>query len=248
MTPSVTAIWRHPIKSHGREALEAVTLTPGTTMPGDRVWAVAHEASQADGAQWEPCANFSRGAKAPGLMGIAARFDEDAGTVTLTHPERPEITLDPDREGARLVDWTKPLMPADRAASARVVRVPGRGMTDTDYPSVSIGNMATHRAISQKLGRDLSPIRWRINIWLDGLAPWEEFDWVGREIRIGALRFAIREPITRCMATTANPETGKRDTDTLGILNTWGHQDMGVYGEVIDGGSLTLSDPFEVLP
>ena len=49
MTDTVTEIWRHPVKSHGREALETVTLTAGQTMPGDRVWAVAHEASTADG-------------------------------------------------------------------------------------------------------------------------------------------------------------------------------------------------------
>lgn len=248
MTATVTAIWRHPIKSHGREALEAVTVTPGNTMPGDRVWAVAHETANADNAEWAPCANFSRGAKAPALMAIDARYDIDAGTVTLTHPNRPEITLNPDTEADRLIDWSRSLIPTDRAASARIVRVPGRGMTDTDFPSISIGNMATHRAISQKLGRDLSPKRWRINLWLDGLAPWEEFDWIGKEINLGGARFAIREPITRCMATTASPRTGQRDADTLGILQTWGHQDMGVYAEVISGGTISLSNTMKVLP
>jgi len=37
----VRALWRHPIKSHGREALTSVTLTAGQAMPGDRLWAVA---------------------------------------------------------------------------------------------------------------------------------------------------------------------------------------------------------------
>jgi len=67
MTGAITSIWRHPIKSHGRESLDDVTLIPGQTMPGDRVWAVAHEASKADGSECVPCANFSRGAKAPQL-------------------------------------------------------------------------------------------------------------------------------------------------------------------------------------
>ena len=68
MIHSVTDIWRHPLKSHGREALDSVTMIAGQTMPGDRVWAVAHDASKADGSQWAPCANFTRGAKAPQLM------------------------------------------------------------------------------------------------------------------------------------------------------------------------------------
>ena len=60
MSGTVTALWRHPIKSHGRESLDHITMTPGQTMPGDRIWAVAHEASKADGSEWVPCNNFSR--------------------------------------------------------------------------------------------------------------------------------------------------------------------------------------------
>lgn len=243
MTPAtVAALWRHPIKSHGREALDRVTLEPGRTMPGDRVWAVAHEAARIEGDGWAPCANFSRGAKAPGLMAITARLDPTGDTVTLRHPDLGEITLAPDREGQRLIDWTRPLIPQDRAASARVLRAPGRGMTDTDFPSISIGNMATHRAVEQKFGRPLAPERWRINIWLDGLAPWEEFDLLGREITLGGARLRLREPITRCMATAANPETGRRDADTLGTLESWGHRDMGIYAEVTGGGEIALGD------
>ncbi len=238
----VSGLWRHPIKSHGREALNSVSLEAGKTMPGDRVWAVAHEASKADASAWSPCANFSIGAKAPGLMAINAVYDEAAGRVTLTHPELAELTLDPDTEGDRLVAWTRPIMPEGRAASARVIRVPGRGMTDTDYPSVSIGNLASHRAVEESMGQSLSEKRWRINVWLDGLEPWEEFGWAGREIQIGSVRFLVRERVRRCMATTANPETGLRDAETLKTLNGFGHQDLGMYAEVIGTGEIALGD------
>ncbi|MCB1342699.1 MAG: MOSC domain-containing protein [Pseudooceanicola sp.] len=246
MTIRVTGLWRHPIKSHGREALEQVTLSAGQTMPGDRVWAVAHEASKADDSAWSPCASFSIGAKAPGLMGIDARTNAD-GTVTLSHPGLADLTLNPDTEGDRLIDWTRAIMPPDRAASARIVRVPGRGMTDTDYPSVSLGNMASHRAVADKLGTDLSEKRWRLNLWIDGLDPWAEFDWIGREVEIGTAVLTLREPVRRCMATTANPATGQRDADTLGALNNWGHQNLGLYAVVTRGGSVAIGDPARLL-
>ena len=51
MTGKVTSIWRHPIKSHGREELDEVTLAAGQTMPGDRMWAIAHENSKADNSE-----------------------------------------------------------------------------------------------------------------------------------------------------------------------------------------------------
>ena len=53
--PHVEQIWRYPIKSHGREALSSVAVTEGATLPWDREWAVAHEASDADGTTWAPC-------------------------------------------------------------------------------------------------------------------------------------------------------------------------------------------------
>ncbi|WP_170351651.1 MULTISPECIES: MOSC domain-containing protein [Ruegeria] len=245
MTAEVTQLWRHPIKSHGREAVETVNVTPGQTMPGDRVWAVAHEASKADGSKWVPCANFSRGAKAPQLMAISTQSNGD--TLTLSHPDRPDLTFAPDSEQQAFLDWVQPLMPANRAASARIIRVPGRGMTDSDFPSISLCNLASHRAVGQKLGQDLSVRRWRGNIWFDGLPLWEEFDWLGREVQIGEAVLRVRERITRCLATTANPDTGVRDTDTLGALETWGHQDFGVYAEVLEGGAISVGDKVELL-
>jgi hypothetical protein len=247
MTPRVIGLWRHPIKSHGREELDAVTLTAGQTMPGDRVWAVAHDASDATDADWSPCVHFSRVAKAPALMAITARYDEAAGTVTLHHPDRPDLTFAPDREAQALIDWVAPLMPANRAQSARIVRVPGRGMTDSDFPSVTLCNMVSHRAVEQRLGKPLSIHRWRGNIWLDGLAPWEEFDWLDREVAIGETVLFVRERTDRCAATTANPETGHRDADTLGALESWGHQDFSVRAEVVRGGAIRTGDPVRLL-
>lgn len=245
MSGTVSGLWRHPIKSHGREALSQVTLIPGQTMPGDRVWAVAHEAAKTDGSEWAPCFNFSRGSKAPQLMAISAELQGER--VTLRHPQRPELTFEPDTEQEVFLDWVKPLMPADRAASARIIRVPGRGMTDSDFPSISLCNMASHRAVEQKLGQTLSIVRWRGNIWFEGLPLWEEFDWLGRDVRIGEAVLRVRERITRCMATTANPETGERDADTLRALNSWDHQDFGVYAEVLQGGEIRVNDEVQVL-
>lgn len=203
---------------------------------------MAHEASEADGSDWVPCRNFTRGAKLPGLQAMEARLDEASATVTLTHPELGALRFRPDDEGARLIDWTRPLMVEGRAASARVVRAETRAMTDSAFPSVTLCNRASHRAVAQKLGRDLSIHRWRGNIWCDGLAPWEEFDWIDREIRIGTAVVVPRERTTRCLMTHANPETGRRDADILGTLDSWGHRDFSVMAEVIESGEIAVGD------
>ena len=248
MTGHVAALWRHPIKGHGREAVDHIALTAGQTIPWDRRWAVAHELAEADNAAWSPCANFSRGSKVAALMGINAQTDEAAGTVTLSHPDRPDLTLDPDRDQQMFLDWVRPLMPENRAQSTRIVRVQGRGMTDTDYPSVSILNLASNIAMSDTMDEDISALRWRCNIHLSGIPAWEEFNWIGHTLRVGKAELLVRERIVRCLATTANPATGLRDADTLGTLNTrFGHQDFGVYAEVVTSGEIAIDDPVDVL-
>ena len=248
MTGQVAQIWRHPIKSHGRESLEHVDLTENKTMPWDRTWAVAHEMSKADGTKWEPCANFSIGSKAPALQAIRAKHDPATGTVTLTHPDLPALTFHPDKDQDAFLAWVAPIMPTDRAKSARIIRVPDRGMTDTDYPSVSLCNLASNRAIGQRLGQEISPLRWRGNIMLDGFDAWAEFDWIGRTIQIGTSKLEVKERIVRCNATKSNPDTGTRDADTLGaLLSGWGHTDFGVYAVVTKSGTIAVGDQAAVL-
>jgi len=246
---TLSALWRHPIKSHGREALTAVTLTRGQAMPWDRRWAVAHDGAKVEPGHWGPCVNFSRGAKTAALMAINATCDEATETVTLRHPDRPDLTFRPDSEQDRFLDWVRPLMDENRAQPTRIHRLDGRGMTDTDYPSVSLLNLASNADLARKMGQDdISALRWRANLHLEGLAPWQEFDWIGKTIRIGTAELAVKEPIKRCLATTANPKTGLRDLDTLAALNAhWDHQNFGIYAEVTTTGQITLGDTVQVL-
>lgn len=246
----VSGLWRHPVKGHGVEPLAAVTLAAGATMPWDRVWALAVEGAKvAPGARaWAKCANFSRGAKSPELMAIRAAVDEGRGRVTLTHPRRDALTVDPDdpADADRLVAWAATFVAEGRAKPAFVVRA-DVGMTDSAFPSIAVLNRASLAALGQGLGMDLAEERFRGNVWVEGLPPFGEFDLVGREIRVGAAVLAVRERITRCVATSVDPVTGVRDADTLGALEAgWGHRDFGVYAEVVGGGTVAVGDAVTV--
>lgn len=231
MTGTLAQIWRHPIKAHGFEALLQSEVVAGQTLPWDRTWAVTHEVSKPTDGAWMPCSNFSRGAKAPSLMAIGAFMDEDTETLTFSHPDYPDLTIRPDdpADAAHFIDWTSPMMPADRAASTGIVRTTGQGMTDADQPFISLGNLNSLKALSDKIGKPLDPRRFRINLWIDGFEAWEEFNWIDRTLQIGDLSFKGKSRISRCKSTMANPDTGVRDADTLGALEQgWGHTDFGI--------------------
>lgn len=250
MTARLAQIWRHPIKAHGRERLTEANLTPGTTLPGDRHWAVAHDAARLEPGCWAACANFSRAAKTGALQAIEAALDDATGRVTLRHPDLAEITIDPDdpAQAARFIAWVRPLCDPARALPARLVCAEGRGMTDTPFPSISLAGLASHRTVEGRFGRPLSALRWRANLLVEGLAPWEEFDLVGHRLRIGTTVLAVRERIGRCKATHADPATGRPEVDMLALLGAaFGHTDFGVYAEVETGGRIAEGDPVEVL-
>lgn len=245
MTGRLAHLCRHPIKAIGVEALGSVRLDCGRALPFDRHWAVAHEAARLpESGGWAPKINFLRGVSGPELMAITVRLGPD-GAVTLRHPRAGEMRVNPDiaADADRLIGWLRPLWPADRPRPAQVLRADGFAMTDRSEPFVSILNLASNRALSAQMGRDLSIHRWRGNLWIDGLDPWQEFDLIGREITIGPARLRVDQRITRCKATTVNPETGQVDADTLAALrDTQGHQDFGVYATVISGGRVTCGD------
>ena len=186
--------------------------------------------------------NFTRGAKAPALMAVTASLDEATRRVTLAHPVAGEITVAPDEpdEQTRLLTWADPLIPPERARPAAVVRG-GVAMTDSDFPSVSVLSLASLAALSKQMGTDLSIHRWRANLWLEGASPWAEWDWIGQRFRLGDAVLEVVERITRCTATTVDPETGMVQGNTLAALETgYGHQDFGIYARVIEGGEIAL--------
>jgi uncharacterized protein YcbX len=244
--PHLAAIVRHPIKSVGFEEVSAADLSPGLPLPGDRAWAVAHGAARLDAGQWAPKMNFLRGVAAAELMAI--RAESRGSRLRLSHPRADSLEIEPATEGDRLLAWLAPLWPENRPAPARLVPAPATGLGDCPEPFLSVLSLVSLRALGQRMGRDLSIHRFRGNLWLDGLAPWEEFDLVGRRLRVGGAVLEIRERITRCQATTANPDTGRFDADTLGALEAgWGHTDFGTYAVVVEAGPVRRGDAVTVL-
>ncbi|WP_299956859.1 MOSC N-terminal beta barrel domain-containing protein [uncultured Roseobacter sp.] len=240
MTAKLAHIWRHPLKGLGSEAVERVDLDPEQAVVGDRVWALLNaEAEDTD--DWQPRRNFLQVASGPRLSAITA-----AGTangVRLTHPDRAPLDFNPASGTGVLADWIGDLWPDNRPGPARLVKAPAQGMTDVSYASVSIGNLASLRALSQKAGMDVDMRRFRINLWLDGLAPWEEIDLLKSDITLGTATLSPVEPIERCRAPDANPVTGSRDLGMLRLLEDgWDTRDFGVYFKVSKAGSASIGD------
>ncbi|GHA50097.1 GTP-binding protein [Amylibacter ulvae] len=249
---NVTNLWRHPVKGVGGEELQSVALAAGKTMPLDRHWAIAHEDSKFnfDAPEWARCMNFARGARGHSLMAVTSQFDEISGKHRFSHPDLDDLLADPDNatDAAALVEWVRKISNPNRSLPKQVVSVAGRGMTDSGTASLSILSNASLAALSEKCGEELHQRRFRANVWVDRFDAWEEFNWLGKTIRIGDAEFEITKPVERCLATTVNPATGISDVDTLGTLKSnWGHINFGVFGVVTKSGTICANSKIEIL-
>lgn len=248
MSWTLAEIYRHPVKSLGEEALDAVELAPGRPLPWDRVWAIGHaRTGWAPGrSPWETSGNWVDQTNCPRLAQIAVRFDEGTGRLVLSHPDRPVLTVSPGdpADEAALIAWVAPLAEGTvRAGPYHFCRSDAVQFTDFEDTHVSIASVSSRRALSEIAGRELAPIRFRMNLWLDGLDPWEDLELVGREIEVGKARLRIIRRDVRCNATAASPETGERDVPVPALLKrSFGHMDFGIYAQVVRGGTVRRGD------
>jgi hypothetical protein len=136
----------------------------------------------------------------------------------------------------------------------RIVEAPGHSFADarrkpnaTSDQYVSLINLASIAALEYSIGAEVAPLRFRANVYFEGMPAWSELDWLEREIAIGGARLRVVSAITRCAATQVNPATAERDLDIVGGLQRgFGHNLMGIYGEVVEGGEIALGDTIAV--
>ena len=243
------SIYRHPVKSLGAERLDRVKLTAGAALPGDRRFAIAHGKSNVadtpDG--WASCDNFLRIANIPVLARPRLSFDPQTDHLRLEDEDQTlNFDLGAGSGRAALAAWAGERAGSIRAGPYRTIRCDGVSFSDSDDQAPSIMSLASLRDLSQRVGAPLDPRRFRGNLWIDGpdLKPWCELEWTGRALSIGAARLRIIEPIERCRATAADPETGIRADDPLPALRARSGEPLfGVVAEVIQSGEVAQGDP-----
>jgi uncharacterized protein YcbX len=72
---------------------------------------------------------------------------------------------------------------------------------------------------------------------------------VGRTIQLGGATLRVTKRTVRCPATQVNPDTAERDANpVLELRDLYGHSDLGIHAEVVEGGRFAAGDAIELLP
>jgi hypothetical protein len=246
----VSALCRYPIKSLSVETLTSALLAPGRLLAGDRRFALRHAQSAYDPARpvWTKKSEFAVLVHDDALAKLRTSFDDATGVLRIAVGGDTlfvgNVLTDAGRRGAEHVINA---VVKDRRGPLQLIDAGDIALADVAEPYLSIINPATVRELGEKLGAVLDPLRFRGNLLVDGLAPWAEFDWVGKTLAIGPARIKVVRPIGRCMATAVNPATAVRDVNILKALQDhYGHTNFGVYAEVVVGGTIKPGDAINI--
>lgn len=247
----VDGLFVYPVKGLTPQPLADVPLRTGRGFPHDREIALARP-----GGAYRPGLQHGIGKREffvlvaeARLAGIETHLDPYASRFTAR--VRGHLVLDvdlaePAGRGALLAFWAR-VLDLPPGTVPVYATDPGRRFTDTAPTSdremhfVSLVNLASVREFAERVGVAVDPLRFRGNVHLEGLDPWDELDLVGREFTLGGVRMRGTKPTVRCAATEVEPGTGHRDLPVPRLLRrTYGHEVMGVYAEVLGDGVLAV--------
>jgi hypothetical protein len=201
------------------------------------------------------------------LSELRAEYLDAERTLTLTLPDGERIS-GPVRVGGEidarffrmtlrapvvLGPWSEAIS-AHGGRSLRLVEAdPARkGVDRGDRGTVSLvsrGSLDRLAAVAGN-GGEIDPRRFRMLVEVDGVDAHGEDTWIGHRVRIGDALVGFNGHVGRCLVTSRDPDSGKIDLPTLDLLREYRADapsteplPFGIYGEVIEPGTIRLGDP-----
>ncbi|GAB3676045.1 MOSC domain-containing protein [Salinisphaera aquimarina] len=260
--PTLSAIYRYPIKSTAGEALATAIVTDEGLLRDRRFMVVT------------PDGSFVTARRHPALQRVTARFDGEY--LYLVCDDQPAITQARQAFGEQPFEtgvWADdfPALTTTFALDAwfsRIVGEPvhllwlgersaryresiGTRVSFADGYPLLLTNTASLADVNARTDGSHVMAQFRPNVVVDGPGAFAEDEW--RRIRIGDVIFRVAKPCARCVMITVDPERGERRDDGEPLRTLTRYRKRGkdiLFGQNLiaeNSGSLTLGDTVEVL-
>jgi uncharacterized protein YcbX len=247
----ITGLYRYPVKGLTPEPLQQVALKVGQTLPADRRYAIENGPSGFDPAApaWLPKTYYLMLMRHERLAGLTAHFADETNILTIRRSDevvaRGELETAEGR--AAIEAFFARNFASELKGPPKVLSGGGHSFSDLARKVVSIINLDSLRAIEDVIGATVHPLRFRANLHVQGWPAWHEFGLVGERLAIGGARLKVVKTITRCAAVNVDPETAGRDLEIpSAIMRRLGHNECGIYAEVVVGGTIGIGDTIAV--
>jgi uncharacterized protein YcbX len=247
MTTTIASIYRYPVKGLTPEALDRVTLSPGQMLPADRRYAIENGPSgfDPDHPVWKAKTHYLMLMRNERLAALRSHYDDATHVLAIRADDGVAVQGDlSTAEGRSAIEsWFADNFKEELRGPPRVLSTPGYHFSDVPNKVVSIINLESVAAVADTIGAPVDPLRFRANLYVTGWPAWYEFDLLQQMLEIGDARLKIVKRIVRCAATNVDPVTAKRDMNIpQTLMQQFGHADLGVYAEVVTGGTIAAGN------
>jgi uncharacterized protein YcbX len=261
--PRVVALYRYPVKGFTPESCDRLTVLDNGRIAGDRALAFRFGDSALPEEAWSRKYGFTVLANTPELARLSTRLDQDARRLRLELDGKLLADESLDEPGRRRLEAAIERFvlglaenPLVNHPERRPLRLIGDGITpryqDSEQGQITLHSRESLAAVAAALHDPaLDEVRFRSNIAIEGVQPWEEQAWIGRRVRIGAVELDVTRPKTRCLATHANPRTGERDLTVMQTLVAAFAQQQPTFAVALlthgRGGEIRVGDAVELV-
>jgi len=239
----IQAITRYPIKGFAGEQLTQTLVRRQKRLSGDRQYALQYvDRIPPSSEGWRPKKYFLQSVQTNICSEIHIEW-----TSEIVHFDYHGNTFEIPRNvlaNIALPEWISSLVPELGAFTLETLET---GFTDERDAYVSLVNRSTVTAIAEATGTSDHPERYRGNLLIDGVPPFEELSWVGKTLKIGSVTFEVVEPIVRCKATECDWHGSRTD----GFLNRLDQQldtdTCGLFLRAVTDGKIETNDQLKIL-
>ncbi len=250
--PTLESIYAFPFKGFPGQKLQSSKLSKGAGLPNDRRYAVT-KGIEATG-EWMPARSFYVVSRVDGMPKFTLE-KADQKRVVLANPAGQKVEIRHDdpasisKANADIMAFMQHVGVASDGPWPEIIERNDKG-GNWDYPdtAISIINASTVSEIGKTLGVDMDPLRYRGNLVIKGLPAWAEFGLKGKRLKLGDAELEVMRPIVRCPTPGVNPDTGDNDIEFEKLLpEHYGHAYCGMYAAVVKSGTITASEPIEMI-
>ncbi len=259
----VTALYHYPIKSAGAIALSEAEITP-RGIEHDRRWMVVDSEGRFLTQRSHP--RLARVAVFVRLDGLRMETEGEApcsvSTISTDAPRQVVVwddVVEAVDAGDAPADWLSRVLGApcrlmympdsSRRRVDPAYGAPGDVVSFADGYPVLLTTEASLTELNTRLHQPVPMARFRPNVVLNGILPYEDDAW--RLLEIGEVRFRLVKSCARCVITTLDPEAGVFQKEPLRTLATYRRRNGKVFfGQnlIPDGvGRIRVGDPVRVL-
>ena len=240
----IQSIHFFPIKGLQGFELEECFLRKNNLLDNDRKFALTTTLSNKATTSWLPKSHFKQLVNQPSLAKMRLRLISQTPLTLRIEGFQEEFNLTDTAAKAAFIKAIKNLTSSAENANLNLLEAENGGLSDTCSQWVTVGASASANELIRAFSLDDSYFRFRLNIWIETITPFEEFNWVGQKAKIGDAELEFQSPVGRCNAINVSAETGDITHQLLPreMRMHFGHSNLGVFARVIKSGKISQTD------